>query len=112
MKKEWLKVVTAAMLEIFWIIGLTHSTTIFQWGLTILLIIISNWLMISATSKLPTGTVYAVFVGLGTVGIVLSDALFFGATLNWLKLLLILLLTGGVIGLKLLPPEKNVMEEK
>ena len=112
MKKEWLNVITAAMLEIFWVIGLTHSTTLLQWLLTVLLIIISNWLMISATSKLPTGTVYAVFVGLGTVGIVLSDALFFGATLNWLKLLLILLLIGGVIGLKLLTPEKNVMEEK
>lgn len=111
MNKEWTKVILAAILEVFWVIGLTHSNNLFQWTLTIFLIVASNYLMVSATSKLPTGTVYAVFVGLGTVGIVLSDALFFGATLNWLKLLLILLLVSGVVGLKLLTPEKNVTEE-
>lgn len=112
MNKEWTKVILAAGLEIFWVIGLTHSSTITQWMLTISLIILSNYLMISATSALPTGTVYAVFVGLGTVGIVLSDALFFGATLNLLKLILILLLISGVVGLKLLTPENNTKEEK
>lgn len=112
MNKEWIKVILAAVLEVFWVIGLTHSNNLFQWALTILLISVSNYLMISATSKLPTGTVYAVFVGLGTVGIVLSDALFFGATLNLLKLILILLLISGVVGLKLLTPENNTKEEK
>lgn len=111
MNKEWMKVLAAALLEVFWVIGLTHSDTIIQWILTILLIVLSNYLMISATNKLPTGTGYAVFVGLGTVGIVLSDALFFGANLSWLKLLLILLLISGVIGLKLLTPEQHNKEE-
>lgn len=112
MNKYWFQVIIAAFLEMFWVIGLTHSTTTFQWGLTIILIILSNYLMISATKTLPTGTVYAVFVGLGTVGIVVSDALFFGENLSILKIILILLLLSGVIGLKLLTPEETNKEEQ
>jgi len=112
MNKYWFQVIMAAFLEMFWVIGLTHSTNTLQWALTIILIILSNYLMISATKTLPTGTVYAVFVGLGTVGIVISDSLFFGASISFLKIILILLRLSGLIGLKLLTPEETKQEEQ
>ena len=112
MNKYWFQVIMAAFLEMFWVIALTHSTTTLQWITTVVLIVLSNYLMISATKTLPTGTVYAIFVGLGTVGIVISDTLFFGASLSLLKIILILLLLSGVIGLKLLTPEDSKKEEE
>ena len=44
-----------------------------EWGGTIFAIIISFYLMIMAGRDLAVGTVYAVFVGLGTAGTVLAD---------------------------------------
>jgi len=101
MNTEWIKVVVAAIFEVFWVIGLKYADDVWTWSGTILSIIISFYVMIMAGRKLPVGTVYAVFVGLGTTGTVLADFLFFGEPFSISKILLILLLLTGVIGLKL-----------
>lgn len=111
MKKYWALLFVAAFLEVLWVIGLAHAHNFWQWFFTIILIILSNYFMIKVTQVLPTGTVYAVFVGLGSAGTVISEILFFGEPLNWIKLLLILVLLIGVIGLKLITDaEKNTKE--
>lgn len=101
MNKDWIKVFVAAFFEVLWVIGLKHADSFWTWGGTVIAIIISFYVMIMAGKKLPVGTVYAVFVGLGTAGTVLSEVLFFGEPFKWTKVLLILLLLAGVIGLKL-----------
>ncbi len=105
--KSWLKVFLASLLEIFWVIGLAHADTILEWTGTILAILACNYFLLKATQELPTGTVYAVFVGLGTAGAVISEILFFDEPFNIIKILLILLLLVGVIGLKLVTEEKK-----
>lgn len=107
MNQNWIKVFIAAFLEIFWVIGLTHSYDFWTWSGTIILIIVSNYLMITAAQVLPAGTVYAVFVGLGTAGTVIAGVLFFGELFNWGKIILITTLLIGVIGLKLVTAEKT-----
>lgn len=62
--------------------------------------------MIIAGQKLPAGTVYAIFVGLGTAGTVISEILFFEEPFRWEKILLIVLLLTGVMGLKLVTDNK------
>lgn len=47
-----------------------------MWTGSIIAIMISFYLMIVVGRKLPVGTVYAVFFGLGTVGTVLTDIIF------------------------------------
>ena len=88
-------------------IGLAHAYDFWTWTGTIIALIISNYLMITAAQVLPAGTVYAVFVGLGTAGTVISEILFFGEAFKWVKILLILLLLVGVIGLKLVTDDKE-----
>ena len=102
MDTNWLKVFVAAFLEIFWVMGLAHAYDFWTWSGTLITLIISNSLMISAAQVLPAGTVYAVFVGLGTAGTVLAEILFFEVPFDWRKLLLIGLLLAGVIGLKMM----------
>lgn len=63
--------------------------------------------MIAASRTLPVGTVYAVFVGLGTAGTVLAEIVLFNATVQTGKMVLIGVLLLGVIGLKMLSKEKN-----
>lgn len=101
MNKNWIKVLIAAFLEIIWVIGLTQAYDFWTWTWTIIAIIVSNYLMITAAQVLPAGTVYAIFVGLGTAGTVISEILFFGEPFHWGKIILILILLAGVIGLKL-----------
>ena len=107
MSMDWMKVLVASFLEIFWVIGIAHSYDIWTWTGTIIALIISNYLMITAGQVLPAGTVYAVFVGLGTVGTVISEILFFDEPFKWAKILLILVLLVGVMGLKLVTDDKR-----
>lgn len=111
MNIEWVKVYIAAFFEVFWVIGLKHAEGFWPWTGTVIAIIISFYLMIMAGRKLPVGTVYAVFVGMGTAGTVIADILLFGEPLQMAKLLLIGILLAGVVGLKLITddhPKKGV----
>lgn len=106
MNKEWIKVYIAALFEVFWVIGLKHANDFWTWSGTAIAIFVSFYLMIMAGRRLPVGTVYAIFVGLGTAGTVFSEIVFFGEPFEVKKVLLILVLLAGVIGLKLVTPEK------
>ncbi|TYS65775.1 multidrug efflux SMR transporter [Sutcliffiella horikoshii] len=106
MNTDWIKVIVAAFFEVFWVIGLKHADEFWTWTGTIIAIFVSFYLMIMAGRKLPVGTVYAVFVGLGTAGTVFSEILFFGEPFKVEKIILILLLLAGVIGLKLVTKDK------
>ncbi|GGA78567.1 DMT family transporter [Ornithinibacillus halotolerans] len=107
MNRYWIQLFIAAVLEVFWVIGLAHSYNAWTWTATAVLIIISNYLMITAAQVLPAGTAYAVFVGLGTAGTVISEILFFDEPFRWIKIILIFTLLVGVIGLKLVTDEGN-----
>lgn len=101
MNSTWAKVIIAAFFEVSWVIGLKHADDLWTWTGTVIAIVVSFYLMIMAGRKLPVGTVYAVFVGLGTAGTVLADILFFGEPFQTTKIILILILLAGVVGLKL-----------
>lgn len=107
MNKEWMKVLIAAFFEVFWVIGLKHADDIWTWTGTVIAIAISFYLMIMAGKTLPVGTVYAVFVGLGTAGTVIADIMFFGDAFNAAKIGLIVLLLAGVVGLKLVTKDEK-----
>lgn len=98
---SWTYVILAGIVEVFWVIGLRYSDTLWEWIGTAIMIIISFYLIIKACEKLPSGTVYAVFTGMGATGIVLVDVLVFNADFSLAKVFFIGLIITGVIGLKL-----------
>ncbi|WP_216831287.1 DMT family transporter [Alkalihalobacterium elongatum] len=108
MQKVWWSVFIAAGFEVLWVIGLKHSYNVWTWIGTAIAVFVSFYLMIMAGKKLPVGTVYAVFVGLGTVGTIIADILIFNEPVHTIKILLISLLLFGVIGLKVVTPEVAV----
>lgn len=107
MSKDWLKLFVGAFFEVLWVIGMKHSTTWWEILITIVLIFISFYALIHAGETLPVGTAYAVFVGLGTAGTVITGILFFGEPFKLLKIVLILVLLIGVVGLKMLTGDKG-----
>ncbi|GJM83876.1 multidrug efflux SMR transporter [Paenibacillus timonensis] len=101
MKRDWGFVGVAGLFEIGWVIGLKHAGDVPSWGGTVVCIVMSMYLLILSGRRLPIGTVYAVFTGIGTAGTVIAEMALFGEPFRWTKLLLIMLLLVGVIGLKL-----------
>ena len=104
--KNWFLVIIAAFFEVGWVIGLKHASSFNEWGLTIVAILISFGLLIYSSNILPVGTVYAVFVGLGTCGTVITEMTFFRSPVEPLKILFICTLLLGVILLKLVTPDE------
>src|SRR5690625_3434849 len=102
----WVYVLFAAIVEVFWVIGLRYSSTLLDWLGTIIAIIFSFYFIIKACEKLPSGTVYAVFTGSGAAAIALIDFTIFGEEFSISKALFIGLIIIGVIGIKLTTVEE------
>lgn len=75
----WIYILMAGLLEIVWVIGLKYShgfTKIIPSIVTVVIIILSFFLLSKALHSIPLGTGYAIFTGLGTVGTVVTGMLF------------------------------------
>ncbi|MGG0669271.1 SMR family transporter [Lederbergia citrisecunda] len=107
----WLYVLVAAIVEVFWVIGLRYSDSALEWTGTVIAIIISFYAIIKACETLPSGTVYAVFTGSGAAAIVLIDFLFFHAEFSITKVIFIAIIIVGVIGIKMTTFESDATVE-
>ncbi|MDO7486824.1 multidrug efflux SMR transporter [Peribacillus frigoritolerans] len=110
MNRNWANVIIAGIIEIMWAMGLKYSNNLISRAGTFFLIYVSFVVLMKATKKLPVATVYAVFTGIGTAGTVLVEMVVFGEAFSWTKILFILLLLSGVVGLKLVTTESSKKE--
>jgi quaternary ammonium compound-resistance protein SugE len=61
----------------------------------------SAWFLSQAIKTIPLGTAYAVWTGIGAVGTALIGIALFGEPATALRLLFLIVIVGGIIGLKL-----------
>jgi len=61
----------------------------------------SFYLLVLAIKTLPLGTAYAVWTGMGAVGVAILGIILFKESADWYRLLSITLVVAGIIGLKL-----------
>jgi len=108
---SWLYVLFAAIVEVFWVIGLKYSETVLEWLGTGVAIVFSFYFIIKACEHLPAGTVYAVFTGSGAAAIAIIDFTIFGADFAYSKALLIGLIILGVVGIKITTDEEEELDE-
>ena len=101
MNKSWIYVALTCAFELFWVYGFSTAAHWWRWAVIIAVILVDFHFLAKACENLPTGTVYAVFAAVGSVGTVTMDVFLFGGTMNMAKLFFIVLLIAGVIGLKL-----------
>lgn len=100
---NWLVLFAAGMLEVVWAVGLKHThgfTRLWPSAVTVSAMLASFYLLSLALRTLPLGTAYAVWVGIGAVGTVAVSALVFAEALTPLKLISVVLIIAGVVGLK------------
>ena len=101
---SWGILVLAGIFEIFWAIGLKYTdgfTKLIPSLLTIFAMLISFWLLSISLKTLPLGTAYAVWVGIGTIGTVIAEVILFNDSLNLLRIVSIIFIILGIIGLKI-----------
>ena len=104
---NWLILVLAGLFEIVWAIGLKYTdgfTKLWPTVGTVTTMVISVGLLGLAMKSLPVGTAYAVWVGVGAVGTAILGIVLFNESANWGRLLRLLLIIIGIIGLKLATP--------
>ena len=102
----WLALVIAACFEIGWPLGfkLADEYPRLHWPAAALSFIsmgLSGYFLFIAQKSIPIGTAYAVWTGLGATGTVLIGILFFHDPATITRLLCLLMIVAGVIGLKL-----------
>lgn len=105
--QPWLMLALAGLFEIVWAIGLKYTqgfTKPVASTVTIAAMAASMWLLAQAARTLPIGTAYAVWTGIGAVGAALLGIMLFAESANPVRILCIILIVAGIVGLKLSTP--------
>lgn len=100
----WLLLFTAGCVEIIFALSLKYNegfTKLWPSVLTLFSGASSFYLLVLAIKSLPLGTAYAVWTGMGAVGVAILGIILFKESLDWYRLLSIALVIAGIVGLKL-----------
>ncbi len=104
MAVAWVFLFLAGFFEICFTIALKFShgfSKLIPSLITGVFIILSFFCVSQSMKSIPIGTAYAVWAGIGTAGTVGCGILFFGDSIHIIRLLSIILIIIGIIGLKL-----------
>lgn len=102
----WLYLTLAGLCEIGFATFLEKTRTsegaprIYFFIAFILCMAASMALMLKATQKIPMGTAYAVWTGIGAAGTVIVGLVFFKEPINFWRVFFLLTLIGSIAGLK------------
>lgn len=103
--QAWLLLAVAGLLEIGWAVGMKYTdgfTRPLPSVAVLVVALLSFWLLGLAMKVLPVGTAYAVWVGIGAAGAAVLGMLLFKEPATAARIVCIVLIVAGVLGLKLL----------
>lgn len=104
---SWAFLFIAGLFEAAWAIGLKYTegfTKLYPSIFTVACMILSFYFLSQALKTLPIGTGYAIWTGIGIIGTTVLGILLFNESLDPGRVLCILLIFSGVLGLKLISP--------
>lgn len=100
----WVYLVIAGLLEALWAMGLKFSegfTKPVPTVLTLVLVLCSFLLLSKSMKVLPVSVAYAVWCAIGIGSLVIVEYFYLGTQLSLQKIVSILFIMGGIIGLQL-----------
>jgi quaternary ammonium compound-resistance protein SugE len=100
----WVLVAAAGVLEVFWAIALKYADGFTRFWPSLAAVtgaMASFWLLSLAMRDLPAGTAYAVWVGIGALGVAVLGIALFGESASPMRLAGVALIVAGIIVLKL-----------
>ncbi|NKB81575.1 MAG: quaternary ammonium compound efflux SMR transporter SugE [Nitrospirales bacterium] len=106
----WMYLVVAGLFECGWAIGLKYTdgfTKLLPSLLTFSAMAMSFWLLSIAMKIIPIGTAYAVWTGIGAVGVAILGMMFFGESRSMTRIICLLLIVLGIVGLQFVPSSQG-----
>ena len=103
----WILLVIAGVFECGWAIGLKYTEGFSRPVpslLTILALVISLWTLSVSMKTIPVGTAYAVWTGIGAVGVSVLGMVLFGESRELARIACLAIIIAGVIGLNIVTP--------
>lgn len=100
---SWLYLIIAGIFEFGWAVGLKYTngfTRLWPSIATVALMISSFFLLSLALKTIPVGTGYPIWTGIGAAGTAIFGIVFFGESREIGRMVCILLIISGIIGLK------------
>ena len=102
---EWIMLLFAALFEVAWAVAMKLSegfTKLVPSIITVVGYLASALFLSAALKKLPLGVAYAMWTGFGIVGTSVLGVVLFREGLTAPQILCVLMIVGGIVGLKLL----------
>jgi len=102
----WIWLTLAGILEVVWAIGLKYTDGFTRFWPSLITggaMVASVYFLALAVRTIPIGTGYAVWTGIGAAGTAILGMAVLGDSAAPLRILCIVLILAGVIGLKLVP---------
>ena len=100
----WIFLIIAGISEIGWAISLKFSegfTNVLMSITTVISMVLSLFFLSLALKYIPIGTAYAVWTAIGAVGVAIIGMVFLGETKSMIRIFCIMLIIGGIAGLKI-----------
>ena len=104
---HWIILIVSGLFETVWALALSASEGFTKPLPTVVFVvaaIISLSMLAFAARKIPIGTAYGIFAGIGAVGTVLVAVMTGQQTLSFMGWLCIIAIIGAIVGLKLTTP--------
>ena len=100
----WIALLFAGILECVWAVGLKYTDGFSRLGpslLTLVAMAASFWLLSVAMKTIPLGTAYAIWTGIGAVGVAIFGMMVFDEPRTLIRILCLMMIVSGIVGLKL-----------
>ncbi|HWW55930.1 MAG TPA: multidrug efflux SMR transporter [Sphingopyxis sp.] len=100
----WIILAIAVFTEIIWALSLKWAATLGTWQASIVpvsLSFLNMALLAFAMRGIAAGTAYAIWTGLGAVGVIIGGIFWFGEKVNGVQIGFMALIVIGVVGTKL-----------
>ena len=100
----WAYLTGAGLFEIGWAIGLKYSDGFSKPLPTLLTAVamgLSIWLLALAMKTIPVGTAYAVWTGIGAIGVGVLGMILFGESREIVRMVCLFMIVTGIVGLKI-----------
>jgi quaternary ammonium compound-resistance protein SugE len=102
--KGWTYLILAGLFEPIWVVSMKLSegfTQIIWTAATFVFLFFSMYfLALALRSKVPVGTAYSIWVGIGAIGALIAGILLFDESSDIVRLGFVLLIVVGIVGLQ------------
>lgn len=102
---SWAYLFIAGLCEIWWAVGLKFTegfTKLVPSVVTIISMIASFYFLSGAVKTLPLEIAFAIWTGIGSAGTIVMSVLLFGDELTLGQIGCLVMIVGGIVGLRLL----------